>query len=99
MVQFSGAPGLLTYYTFDGHYEAYLPAGSWKMDVIPWLAGAKGPGWGAQTFTLAVSEGQVGGYNVYLEETGVPVPEFPTAIVVLASALAAALSILRRRKK
>jgi hypothetical protein len=99
MVQFSGAPGLLTYYTFDGHYEAYLPAGTWKMDVIPWLAGAKGPGYGAQSFTLAISDGQVGGYNVYLEETGVPVPEFPTAIVVLASALAAALSILRRRKK
>jgi hypothetical protein len=99
MVQFSGAPGLLTYYTFDGSYLAYLPAGTWKMDVIPWLAGAKAPGYGSQSFTLAISEGQVGGYNVYLEETGVPVPEFPTAIVVLASALAAALSILRRRKK
>jgi hypothetical protein len=98
-VVFSGAPGIMTYYTFDGRYEAFVPAGTWKMDVIPWLAGAKAPGYASQSFTLAVSEGQVGGYNVYLEESGVPVPEFPTAIVVLVSALAAALSILRRRRK
>jgi len=98
-IVFSGAPGIMNYYTFDGRYEAFVPAGTWKMDVIPWLAGAKAPGYGSQSFTLAVSEGQVGGYNVYLEESGVPVPEFPTAIVVLVSALAAALSILRRRRK
>jgi hypothetical protein len=98
-VQFSGAPGLLSYSTFDGTYAAYLPAGTWQMNVIPWLAGAKAPGYGSQSFTLAISEGQAAGYNVYLEETGVPVPEFPTALVVLVSALAAALSILRRRKK
>jgi hypothetical protein len=53
------------------------------MNVIPWLAGAKAPGYGSQSFTLAISEGQAAGYNVYLEETGVPVPEFPTALVVL----------------
>jgi hypothetical protein len=98
-VLFSGAPGALQYYTFDGTYQAYLPAGTWKMDVIPWLAGVKAPGYGSQSFTLAVSEGQTAGYNVYLEETGVPIPEFPTALVVLVSALAAALSILRRRRK
>jgi hypothetical protein len=98
-VLFSGAPGALQYYTFDGTYQAYLPAGTWKMDVIAWLAGAKAPGYGSQSFTLAVSEGQTAGYNVYLEETGVPIPEFPTALVVLVSALAAALSILRRRRK
>ncbi len=98
-VLFSGAPGALNYYTFDGRYEAYIPAGTWKMDVIPWLAGAKAPGYGSQSFTLAISEGQAAGYNVYLEETGVPIPELPTTLVVLASALAAAVSILRRRRK
>jgi hypothetical protein len=98
-VQFSGAPGIMNYYTFDGRYEAYLPAGTWKMDVVPWLAGAKSPGYAGQTFNLAISDGQAGGYDVYLEESGIPVPEFPTALVVLASALAASLSILRRRRK
>jgi len=97
-VMFSGAPGILSYYTFDGRYQAYVPAGTWKMDVIPWLAGAKAPGYASQSLTVNVSEGAFSNLNVYLEESGVPVPEFPTAIVVLASALAAALSILRRRK-
>jgi hypothetical protein len=98
-VLFSGAPGMLNYYTFDGRYQAYLPAGVWKMDVIPWLAGPKSPGYASQSMNVNVSEGTFSALNVYLEESGVPVPEFPTAIVVLASALAAALSILRRRRK
>jgi hypothetical protein len=98
-VQFSGAPGIMNYYTFDGSYEAYLPAGTWQMNVIPWLSGANSPGYAGQSLTINVSEGQSGGYPIYLEESGVPVPEFPTAFVVLASALAAALSILRRRRK
>jgi hypothetical protein len=81
------------------------PWGTWSMRVYPWLTdrtramAANAPGLRAQEFTLAISDGQVGGYNVYLEETGVPIPEFPTALVVLASALAAALSILRKRRK
>jgi hypothetical protein len=94
-VLFSGAPGALNYFTFDGTYQAYLPAGTWKMDVIPWLSGANSPGLAGQSFTLAVSDGQAGGYNVYLEQSGIPIPEFSTVLVVLASGFAAALSILR----
>jgi hypothetical protein len=81
------------------------PWGTWSMRVYPWLTdrtramAANAPGLRAQEFTLAISDGQTGGYNVYLEETGVPIPEFPTALVVLASALAASLSILRKRRK
>ena len=37
--------------------------------------------------------------NFYLEQSGIPIPEFTTTALVLASALAASLFILRRRKK
>jgi hypothetical protein len=96
-VMFSGAPGAFNLYTFDGVYQAYLPAGTWKMDVIPWSP--DGQGLYSQSFTLAISDGQVGGYNVYLEQSGIPIPEFSTTLIVLASALAAALSIIRRKQK
>jgi hypothetical protein len=96
-VLFSGAAGTFTIPTWDGVYEAYLPAGTWSMKVVPWTDA--GQGYHAQSFTLAVSDGQVGGYNVYLEESGIPIPEYTTPLIVLASALAAALTILKRRRR
>jgi hypothetical protein len=95
-VLFSGAAGTFNIPTLDGVYQAYLPAGTWSMQVVPWTEA--GQGYHAQSFTLAVSDGQVGGYNVYLEESGIPIPEYTTPLIVLASALAAALTILKRRK-
>jgi len=37
--------------------------------------------------------------NVYLEQSGIPIAEFPEATVVLASALAASLFVLRRKRR
>jgi hypothetical protein len=96
-VQFSGAPGIMNYYTFDGRYEAYMPAGTWKMDVIPWAPGAQSPGYAGQSMTIAVSDGQAGGYNVFLEESGIPVPEFPVVTIIFTLALALAIGALTRR--
>ncbi|MFH0849070.1 MAG: carboxypeptidase-like regulatory domain-containing protein [archaeon] len=94
-VIFSGLAGTFTYYTYDGYYDAYLPAGRWKMDVIAW--NPDGEGYKTKSYTIAVSDGQVGGYNVYLEESRIPIPEFSTALAVVASTITAAICILRRR--
>jgi hypothetical protein len=46
-----------------------------------------------------VSDGAFGAFNVYLEQSQVPIPEFPVAAVMLAFGLAASLFILRRKRK
>ena len=60
---------------------------------------AKGEGYKVQTMPYHVSDGALGRFNIYLEQSGVPIPEFPVSAIVLASALAASLFILRRRRR
>jgi len=98
-VQFTAADGtVFSHYTFDGWFAAWLGTGQYTAAVIFWTP-AKGEGYKVQTMPYFVSDGSLGAFNVYLEQSGVPIPEFPVAAVVLASALAASLFVLRRRKK
>jgi len=97
LVQASGAPGTFNYFTFDGRYEIYLPRGTWTLQVTPWSP--KGEAFKGYAMPIVISDGQVGAMDVFLEQSGIPIPEFPVAAIVLASALAASLFILRRRRK
>jgi hypothetical protein len=91
----------LNLYTYDGHYEAYLPG-------IP--AGASGsntykitissPGLVPQTLSIAVSSGMEGtGANIYLQQSNIAVPEFITITIAVFSSLAASVYVLRRRRQ
>jgi len=87
------------WYSFDGAYEMWITPGTYTLHVIEWSP-TKQEGHKVQTFAgFAVSEGSQLAMNFYLEQSGVPIPEFPVATIVLASALAASLFILRRRRK
>jgi len=98
-VQFTAADGTLyNYYTFDGQYVAYLKSGPYSMSVVFWTP-AKGEGYKVYTAPFHMSDGAISTFNVYLEQSGVPIPEFPVAAVMLALSLAASLVILRRRRK
>ena len=98
-VKFVAADGtVFDYYTFDGWFGAYLNSGPYTSSVIYWTP-TKGEGYKVQTMPYHVSDGAMGAFNVYLEQSQVPIPEFPVAAIVLASALAASLFILRRRRK
>jgi hypothetical protein len=92
----TGAPGMagspMNFYTFDGMYEAYLTPGSYQFTI-------SSPGLVSQTFSVAVSSGQSSaGYNMYLQESNIPVPEFSGLAIAAVSALAASVYVLRRRK-
>jgi len=89
----SGTGGPWTFYTADGMYQAFLTPGTYSFTIA-------GPGLTSQTLSLAVSSGQTGtGANVYLQQSGIPVPEFSSLALVAFSALAASLYVLRRRRK
>jgi len=98
-VQFTAADGtIFNHYTFDGWFAAWLKSGPYTASVIFWSP-AKQEGYKVQTMPYHVSDGALGAFNVYLEQSGVPIPEFPVAAVMLALSLAASLVILRRRRK
>jgi hypothetical protein len=96
LVTVTGAPGTAgspwNFYTYDGMYEAYLTPGTYQFTI-------SSPGLTSQTFSVAVSSGQSGaGYNMYLQPSNIPVPEFSGIIIAGISALAASLYVLRRRR-
>jgi hypothetical protein len=85
--------GSWNFYTYDGQYQAYLAPGRYKFTISM-------PGIASQTFAVSVSSGQTGtGYNMYLEESNIPVPEFSIIAIPTFSALAAAVYVLRRRRR
>jgi hypothetical protein len=100
----------LTYYTFDGRFNAWLPGDinppntpytyAAKRTIGPYKVSVLVPGYKpVAAMSVAVSDGAFSTFNVYLERSNVPIPEFPAAATALASALAASLFILRRRRK
>ena len=73
-----------------GGYEMFVPVGVYNVTVAP-------PGYKASSISVSVSDGSSSPINFYLEESGVPVPEFqPTAFsIVLFVALASVLLVKR----
>ena len=98
-VEVSGSPAITTQ-TKDGDWSVSVPAGTYTVKVSlmsPDETGAVV----LQERTVVVTWGaDSSGQNFYLEEGGVPIPEFPAAgVLMLISALAASLYLLRWRKQ
>jgi hypothetical protein len=100
----------LNFYTSDGRFTAWLPGDvnppntpytyAAKRTIGPYKVSLTVPGYKpVPAMAVAVSDGAFSTFNVYLEKSNIPIPEFPVAAIVLASALAASLFILRRKKK
>jgi len=65
--------------------------------VVAWTP-SKGEGFKIQTMPYHVSDGAFGAFNIYLEQSQIPIPEFPAA-AMLALGLATSLVILRRKRR
>jgi hypothetical protein len=77
---------------YDGVWYTYVQPDTYTVT-------AEGPGYVSASRTVVSTWGGVsGGQDFYLEESGIPIPEFPAAgLLALVSALAASLYLLRRR--
>jgi len=86
-VAYSGAGGI---------YEMFVPTGVYNLTVVT-------PGYTTYSTSVAVSDGSASTLNFYLEQSGVPIPEFqPSAFamvlfIALASVLLAKRASQRRR--
>jgi hypothetical protein len=78
---------------YDGYYYTYVQPDTYTVS-------AEGPGYvGASRTVVATWGGTSSGQDFYLEESGIPIPEFPIGgVLALISALAASLYLLRRRQ-
>lgn len=80
-----------------GYYEMYVPTGAYNVTVNP-------PGYAPYSSSVAVSDGSSSAINFYLEQSHVPVPEYPQGafvlvlFVALASVLVVQRTMLRRRR-
>jgi len=98
-VELSGSPAATTS-TKDGYYSFWAPAGTYTLKVYL-AAPDETEAVVTQERTVVVTWGaSATNQNFYLEEGGVPIPEFPAAgVLMLISALAASLYLLRWRKQ
>ena len=83
-----------TAYTSDGgYYEMIVPQGTYNVTVVQ-------PGYVPYSDVVAVSPGSTSTINFYLEQSHVPVPEFPSGLVSATAvlALAAVLVAVKRTK-
>jgi len=98
-VELSGSPAATTS-TKDGSYGFDVPAGTYTLKVHL-MAPDHTDAVVEQERTVVVTWGaSAGGQDFYLEEGGVPIPEFPAAgVLMLISALAKSLYLLRWRKQ
>jgi len=85
---------LLAYSGSGGYYDMFVPAGNYNVTVVE-------PGYKPYSSAVTVSAGSASTINFYLEQSHVPVPEFPSGMisVIAVVALSAALLAMRRTRK
>jgi hypothetical protein len=84
----------------DGSYYAYVKPDNYQVNTELKPPGKGGGYKGASRTAVATWGGVTAGQDVYLEESGVSIPEFPAAGLPTAiSAMAAAIILLRRSGK
>ncbi|MGA2971328.1 MAG: carboxypeptidase-like regulatory domain-containing protein [Candidatus Bathyarchaeia archaeon] len=90
----NGQYKFVAYTGSSGYYEMYVPTGTYNVTVIE-------PGYTAYSNTVAVSDGSSTPSNFTLEQSHVPVPEFPTgmASTIAIVAITAALTVMKHRKR
>ena len=74
----------------DGGYLLYLPVGAYNVTVYA-------PGFTSSSQTAAVPNGGGSQVSFYLQESGVPVPEFPSGVFPMLLALIGGAALLTKR--
>jgi hypothetical protein len=90
----NGQYRLVAYSGSGGYYYMFVPAGNYNVTVVE-------PGYKSYSSAVSVSSGSTSTINFYLEQSHVPVPEFPSGMisVIAVVALSAALLAMRRKRR
>jgi len=74
----------------NGAFLMYVPVGTYNLTVSP-------QGYVAHSSMVSVSDGSSSTATFYLEESHIPIPEFPTQMVSVMMVMAVAATLLARR--
>ena len=74
----------------NGTFEMFVPTGTYNLTVSP-------PGYTVHSSMVSVSDGSSSTTSFYLQQSHVPIPEFPTQAVVFIIAIALATTLLTRK--
>lgn len=90
----TGQYHFVAYTGSGGWFSMYVPAGVYNVTVVE-------PGYQTYSQTVAVSDGSASTINFNLQQSHVPVPEFPTGMVstIAIVAITAALGVMRLKKR
>ena len=85
------------WYTWDGWFDGYLDPGTYQVTITEWN---HNEGHQQTMFTLSVNQGeQNDALNYILEESQIPIPELTSIPLTALTVCAAAVFLLRRRKR
>jgi len=90
----NGQLSFVAYTGEGGVYEMFLPVGDYNVTVVT-------PGYKPTSMDVSVSDGSASTINFYLEQSHLPVPEFPlgTLSIIMIVALTGALLAKRATKR
>jgi hypothetical protein len=91
---FNGQNTFVAYTGGGGYYEMYVPQGNYNVTVVE-------PGYLSYSNAVSVSPGSASTINFYLEQSHIPVPEFPAGVVsaIVMLALSGVLVAVKRTKR
>ena len=95
----SATPNMtFTQWSWDGHYEMYLPSGQYSMQVFPW-ASQGNVAYNATSSVIEISPGEsLTGIDFTVERSGIPLQEFNSNLVFTVLAFAT-VTVGRRGRK
>ena len=76
----------------DGSYSMFLPAGVYNVTVNAGVA------YKAESQSVSISNGGTSSVNFYLQQSHIPIPEFPTQALLLIMIAAFAAALIAQRK-
>jgi hypothetical protein len=87
----NGRTTFVAYSGGSGYYSMYVPQGQYNVTVIE-------PGYVPYSYAVSVSAGSASTINFYLEQSHVPVPEFPAGMASAVTLLAFAAVLVAARR-
>jgi hypothetical protein len=87
----NGQTTFVAYTGGGGYYEMYVPQGTYNVTVVE-------PGYVSYSSAVAVSPGSASTINFYLEQSHIPVPEFPSGVISIVTVLSLAAVLIAARR-
>jgi hypothetical protein len=95
-IQMKNGSTTYNWYSWDGWFDGYLNPGTYLAIVTEWTN--RGEGHLTQELALSITEGQSGSATVLLGESGIAIPEFPSALPFILLTFTFTLIVLQSQR-